>query len=222
MLALMLRGGILLFFDLQYIIDIWICGKDCDYTLWSKRAWPFIWTNLNPRHSRMLYAKCDWNWPNGSGADFKISSMNFRYFVSISSLNGAWPALNLNKFQSPSSKNALCQLCLMGPGNSIKEDKNVKSVQTDGRTTGDLSFQLRWAKNQALDSSLLYCKWWANIHKKRRIIFGLEAKSILFTMGTLFKMLHIIFLENYFVYMLNMAADQSNHLHPSCFLNVGL
>ena len=37
-----------------------------------KRAWPFIWTNLNPTHPRMLYVKFDWNWPSGSGEEFLI------------------------------------------------------------------------------------------------------------------------------------------------------
>ena len=32
-----------------------------------KRAGPFIWTNLNPLHPRMLCAKFGWNWPCGSG-----------------------------------------------------------------------------------------------------------------------------------------------------------
>ena len=32
-----------------------------------KRAGPFIWTNLNPLHLRMLCAKFGWNWPSGSG-----------------------------------------------------------------------------------------------------------------------------------------------------------
>ena len=31
-----------------------------------KRAWHFIWRNLNPLHQRMLYAKFSWNWPSGS------------------------------------------------------------------------------------------------------------------------------------------------------------
>ena len=34
-----------------------------------KRAWPFIWTNLNPLHPRMLCAKFGWNWPSGSGEE---------------------------------------------------------------------------------------------------------------------------------------------------------
>ena len=28
-----------------------------------KGVWPFIWTNLNPHHPRMLCAKFGWNWP---------------------------------------------------------------------------------------------------------------------------------------------------------------
>ena len=31
-----------------------------------KRAGPFVWTNLNPLHPRMLCAKFGWNWPSGS------------------------------------------------------------------------------------------------------------------------------------------------------------
>ena len=31
-----------------------------------KRVWPFIWTNLNPLHPRMLCAKFGWHWPSGS------------------------------------------------------------------------------------------------------------------------------------------------------------
>ena len=33
------------------------------------RAWPFIWTNLNPLHPGILCAKFDWNWPSGSGEE---------------------------------------------------------------------------------------------------------------------------------------------------------
>ena len=46
---------------------------------------PFIWTNLNLLHPRMLCAKFGWNWLSGSGEeDFLISSMYFHYFVIIS------------------------------------------------------------------------------------------------------------------------------------------
>ena len=34
-----------------------------------KRAGPFIWTNLNPLHPRMLCAKFGWNWPSSSGEE---------------------------------------------------------------------------------------------------------------------------------------------------------
>ena len=34
-----------------------------------KRAWPFIWTNLNSLHPRMFCAKFGWNWPSGSGEE---------------------------------------------------------------------------------------------------------------------------------------------------------
>ena len=50
-----------------------------------KRSWPFICTNLNQLHPRILPTKFGWNWPSGSG----------------------------------------------------EEVENVKSLQTDRRTTGD-------------------------------------------------------------------------------------
>ena len=35
--------------------------------LFSLRVWPFILTNLNPLHPRMLFSKFGWNWLGGSG-----------------------------------------------------------------------------------------------------------------------------------------------------------
>ena len=40
----------------------------------STRVWPFIWTNLNPLHPRMLYAKFGLNLPSGSG-DENVKSL---------------------------------------------------------------------------------------------------------------------------------------------------
>ena len=60
---------------------------------------PFIWTNLNPLHPRMLCAKFGWNWPSGFGEeDFLISSMYFQYFVIISPWKREGPFIltNLN------------------------------------------------------------------------------------------------------------------------------
>ena len=34
-----------------------------------RRVGPFIWTNLNPLHPRMLCAKFGWNWPSGTGEE---------------------------------------------------------------------------------------------------------------------------------------------------------
>ena len=40
---------------------------------------PFIWTNLNPHHPRMLCAKFGWNWPSGSGEeDENVKSLRQR------------------------------------------------------------------------------------------------------------------------------------------------
>ena len=45
-----------------------------------KRAWPFIWMNLNPFHQRMLCVKVGWNWLIGSREeDLKILSISLIY-----------------------------------------------------------------------------------------------------------------------------------------------
>ena len=64
-----------------------------------KRVVPFVWTNLNPLHPRMLFTKFGWNWPRGSGEeDFLILSMYFHYFVIISPWKKVGPFIwtNLN------------------------------------------------------------------------------------------------------------------------------
>ena len=66
-----------------------------------KNAWPFIWTNLNLLHPRMLYANFGWNWPSGSGEeDFQVLSMYFLYFSFLSPLE--------QTCESPSPNNTFC------------------------------------------------------------------------------------------------------------------
>ena len=73
-----------------------------------KRAWPIIWTNLNPFHPKKHCTKFCWNWLGGSGEDFqKISSMSFRCFVFfVFLLLEKGIALHLNKLEFPSPTNA--------------------------------------------------------------------------------------------------------------------
>ena len=63
--------------------------------------WFFIWTNWNPLHPRMLCAMFGWNWPSGS----REEDCNFLPLEKDSTLY-------LNKLESTSSKNALCQFWL--------------------------------------------------------------------------------------------------------------
>ena len=78
-----------------------------------KRVGPFIWTNLNPIHPRILCAKFGWNWLSGSGEE------DFFNFVDVFSLFRNYPSLekgrtlHLNKPVSPSLKDALCQVRLI-------------------------------------------------------------------------------------------------------------
>ena len=74
----------------------WLSGSGEDFLISSKyfryfiiispwkKVGPFIGINLSPHHPRMHCAKFRWNWPSGSGEDFKISLMYFCSFVIIS------------------------------------------------------------------------------------------------------------------------------------------
>ena len=74
--------------------------------------WFFIWRNLNPLHPRMLSAKFGWNWPSGSGEEDFLNFINVFYlFYNYLSLEKV-RALHLNKLESPSPKDALCQVWL--------------------------------------------------------------------------------------------------------------
>ena len=77
-----------------------------------KRAGPFIWTNLNPLHPRMLCAKLGRNWPSDSREEEFFNFINvFSLFRNYLPLEKGG-ALHLNKFESPSPKDALCQVWL--------------------------------------------------------------------------------------------------------------
>ena len=43
-----------------------------------KRAWPFIWINLNLLHTRMTCAKFGWNWSSGSSEDKNVKRLRRR------------------------------------------------------------------------------------------------------------------------------------------------
>ena len=59
----------------------------------------------------MICAKFGLNCPSGSGEDFLILSMSFRYIRNYLPLEKG-RALHLNKIESPSPKDALCQVWL--------------------------------------------------------------------------------------------------------------
>ena len=77
-----------------------------------KRVWPFIQRNMNPYHPRMLCAKFGKNWPSGSGEEYFYKLVNvislFRNYLLLEK----GMALHLNKLESSSPKDALCQVWL--------------------------------------------------------------------------------------------------------------
>ena len=67
----------------------------------------FICLKLNPIHPRMICAKSGWNWPSGSNEFINVFPL-LHYYLPLE--KGV--ALHLNKLESPSPKDSLCQVWL--------------------------------------------------------------------------------------------------------------
>ena len=67
----------------------------------------FIWAHLNPFHLKMHYAKFGWNWLCGFLNFVNVFTL-FRNYLPLEKGR----ILHLNKLESPSSKDALCQVWL--------------------------------------------------------------------------------------------------------------
>ena len=127
-----------------------------------KRVGPFIWTNLNPLHPRIIYAMFSWNWPSGYGEeDFLNLSMYFHNSVIISTWKRAWPFIwsNLNPLHIRINS---CQVWLKlahwfwRRRSKCEKFKTMKTKTTTMTTTDNgqilirkahLSLRFRWAKN---------------------------------------------------------------------------
>ena len=113
----------------------------------TKMVGPFIWRNLNPLHPRMLCAKIGWNWLSASGEFF------FNFINAFSLFRNYLPlerdgVLHLNKLESPSPKDALCQVWLK-LAQCFRRRWTCDRQTDDGRQVirkAHLNFQLRWTK----------------------------------------------------------------------------
>ena len=78
--------------------------------LW--RLWPFIGTNLKPLLPRMLCSNFGWSWTSGSGEEdfFKVFNVFVLFHNYLLFRKGV--ANHLNKLESPSQKDVLCQVWL--------------------------------------------------------------------------------------------------------------
>ena len=95
----------------------------CNY-LPLERIWPFIWSVLNLFHPSTLCPMICWNWPSGSGENFKFFVMKFRNYLPLE-----MGEKNLNHLHQ-------MLLCVKfgwnwWPNGSGKEDENVRSLQKD-------------------------------------------------------------------------------------------
>ena len=103
-----------------------------------KRVGPFIWTNLNPLHPRMLCAKFCWNWPSGSGEVVNLFSLFPNHLPFRKSV-----ALHMYKLESSSPRDTLCQVWLKLAQWFWRRWKCEKFTdgRTDRQTTDD-----RWSE----------------------------------------------------------------------------
>ena len=111
-----------------------------------KRTCPFIWTNLNSLHPRMICTKFDRNWSSGSGEeDFLNFLVYFCFFAIISPCRKALPFIwtKLN----PLAPRMICsKFGWNWPSGSGEEVENVKVYrQTDRQTDDGRSEKLTWA-----------------------------------------------------------------------------
>ena len=152
-----------MYFCYFVIISLWI------------RAGPFIRTNLNPLHARMLCAKFVWNWSSGSGEEDFLNFVNvfllYRNYLPLE--KGG--ALHLHKLESPSPKDALCQVLLkLAQWICRRRWSCEKFMPTTTTTTmtdngqvlirkAHLSLQLRWAKT-SLKSAAFQKHHWSYIN----------------------------------------------------------
>ena len=74
-----------------------------------KRTWPFIWTNLNSLHPKIICTKFDWFWSAGYGEEDFLNFSVCLLFCYYLPLEMSYP-LHLNRFKSVLSKDNLCQV----------------------------------------------------------------------------------------------------------------
>lgn len=149
-------------------------------SLWRRAWFFFIWTNLNSNHTRMLCAKLSWKWSIGSEKEeFKMLNSKLRvtsflnhvqqkhlrktiwlyhklikrvYHISFLRIKWAFSMLKLSLHPM------MCVKFGLNWHNYLGKDKNLKRLQTDGRTIRKThqGFQLRWVKNKLFLSFIFY------------------------------------------------------------------
>ena len=75
----------------DFFYSVYVFSQYRDYFSLKKKEGPFIWTNVNSFHTKLIFVP-SWNWPTGSWKDdFSNLSMYFNYFVIISDLKSTGP-----------------------------------------------------------------------------------------------------------------------------------
>ena len=98
---------------------------------------PFICTNLNSLHTRLLCAKFGWNWSSYSGEEDLSNFVNvFSLFVLSSLEKGSGHSFEQTWIPFIQGWFVL-SLVEIGPVVLKKKIKNVKTLRTDSRTTGN-------------------------------------------------------------------------------------
>ena len=136
-----------------------------------EKAGPFIWTNLNPRHHRILCTYFGWNCPSGSVEEAFLNSVNaFSFYRNYLPLETG-VSLHLNKLESASPKECV-RSSLVEIGPVVLENMKMwkftdrrRDRQTDRRADGrqaikkaQLNFRLRWVKRHCYENR--YIEWY--------------------------------------------------------------
>ena len=116
---------------------ILIFSSFCYNSYW-KRAWSFIWTNLNLLHLSAC-AKFGWNWPSIS-LNFLCVFLLFHYNLPLEK----GMALNFNNFKFPSLKN-FCLPSLVEIGPLLMEKMKIGNVYKLMDNMRSESEKLIWA-----------------------------------------------------------------------------
>ena len=125
-----------------------------------KRAWPFIWTNWNPHHPRMLFAKFGWNWPSGSWEDENVKILQTDGQTDRQTTDDRWSGKLTWAFSSCEVKTGFFSYTRRLPC-CLYDVYNVKGIK-------------KFRKGSRARTSIAWCSFYSKPIKWQRVFFILK------------------------------------------------